>query len=526
MAHDDSLCQFLEWDPVLGLVNTAIENSNSILESLLDHGADEPMLKVAVGLGSREDVCDDQSDGDEIRRYYQTDYVVDKWFRDLCIDSLGTSDAVVLKLLGHLLFTTWRADDAAVIDTKLMAAIVGKQDNKQAIIRPNLAKLNAVLPLDILEHDRRGTATRYRSEHIPRAILDGADHCYRPMVAPVHLGSGLSAGVWTKRLDADLRQRAIDSTTPFPNPVAELLLAHLNNLPPNTFTMRTSGKAWEALLARVEGLDASIRDEVRLRLKDIQLHPQPIYKRSSGSCRVYAMGGNFQNLSRDLREAAFEDCWKFDLRHSQLSISAAMFQATELFEMLGNGTAWEHFTSSAGLRKEELKRILYASLYSGQVEFQIEKHPYLKSAQDKDMARDQLCQFISIPAIAYLMNRRANFIENVLPGIQHDIFGNPLYARDRIHALPILMQSYEMKALQKPVEYLLALKERKNRMLLWLHDGFYYQARQKDLPSISRHLIQLTEEGLGELGIPGALEVISPETLLRDKPRSNGTPPI
>lgn len=52
LAHDDSLCQFLEWDPVLGMVNSAIENSNSILESLLDHGADEPMPEVAVGFPS------------------------------------------------------------------------------------------------------------------------------------------------------------------------------------------------------------------------------------------------------------------------------------------------------------------------------------------------------------------------------------------------------------------------------------------------------------------------------------------
>ena len=89
-------------------------------------------------------------------------------------------------------------------------------------------------------------------------------------------------------------------------------------------------------------------------------------------------------------------------------------------------------------------------------------------------------------------------------GIEEDAFGNELQGTST-QKLSALIQSYELKLLQPGIEYLTSLKDRKIRVVLWLHDGFYYVCPSREKDGINKKLMKLVNERCNSLKIPTRL---------------------
>jgi hypothetical protein len=503
-----------------------LEDSSSILQSLIDYVAPALSLEESLTASSAPQMQHDDSlaggeedqslphDSPELPDLNDqpptktTDWIVSAAFRRRCVDTLGTNDPTALKLLGQW-FWGWQDKDTnlPIASNEILASLLGwegRLKGKRGVVKPALDILETHTRVRVTKHDYQGQATCFDLPDIPFKLIDSAREQYIPIADPVLLGSGARVREHIKRQDSWRRVVAESSSSNYPSDVTDGLINSLNGLPANYFSKLTTTH-WETMMERALCLDDEGRESALKTLRHISFFPQPIYKRATNTSRIYTVGYSYQSLQRDLRNTAFSGCLKVDLRHSQLSIACWMYGYHELDSFLNDGSAWSYLCEKSGLTKEQLKTILYASLYMRSLEFDPYSHPALK---DNLATRDELSRFISVKELRALFAAREKYIKNGLETVEKDAFGNPLKASDYNVRLASLSQSYELKILSEATNYVLNLKS--NTICLWLHDGFYVNGNQTKFSGISNNLKKLVEESLKEIGVISSLESTFP----------------
>ena len=451
-------------------------------------------LLIVAAEGTDEIDVEDTEHDKEQKSYpkYPVGFVVDSEVRNQIIAHYKTSNPALLNIIGHHLYGTWKDGDYSVVNVSLMELLTGEKNQRKKYISKWLDRLSEIADLDILAHVPGKKATAYKIKNVPEHLIYPK---HKIIDNPVLLSDGKIREYAGKMYEAK-RNYSRECPTKYPNPVSLPLVDYLNNLPTNTFTSRINTN-WQDIKSTIDGMDEDAKNDAISSINHIKVCPQPIYKQAENSSRIYAIGSSFQTIKKLIRNLVFSDCEKADLLHAQLSIASNLFGAKELIPALKTGNAWNILTEKSGLHKGTIKSILYACLYSNS--YDVDEYKSLKNH-----TRDEVAKFFSVEEMSYFFRCRRDFLTNNFYGIKEDVFGNELQGTDS-QKLSALIQSYELKLLQPAIEYLTSLKDRKVKIVLWLHDGFYYVCPTRERLRINNKLMKLVNEQCNKLNIPSRL---------------------
>jgi hypothetical protein len=424
---------------------------------------------------------------------YPVGFVVDSEVRNQIVTHYKTSNPGLLNIIGHQLYGSWKYGDYSFINIPHMELLTGEKHEKRRFISKWMDRLSEIADVDVLAHVPGERATAYKINNVPEHLTQPKHQ--KLIDNPVLLSDEKMRDYAGKVYEAK-RIYSRDCPVNYPNPVSSSLVDYLNNLITNTFTSRIYSE-WQDIKSAVEELDEEAKKEAIRTINHIRTCPHPIYKQAENSSRIYAVGPSFQTLKRSIREIIFSDCVKADLLHAQLSISTLLFRAEELFPTLKTGDTWKILAEKSGLEKGTLKSILYACLFSNS--YDVDEYKSLKNH-----TRDEVAKFFSLPEMSYFFRCRRDFLTNNFYGIKEDVFGNELQGTDS-QKLSALIQSYELKLLQPGLEYLTSMKDRKIKIVLWLHDGFYYLCPTREKDGINKKLLTLVNEQCNKFNIPSRL---------------------
>lgn len=425
---------------------------------------------------------------------YPVGFIVDVETKSQIVNTYKTTDLALLNLIGHHLFGNWKDGDYSVVSIHLMELLTGTKHSKHRLISKWLDRLSMVTDIDVNASIPKIRATSFKINNIPEDLRYAKN---KIIDNPVLLSDGNLREYVGKIYEAK-RNYSRDCSTKYPNPVSKHLINYLNNLSTNSFTSRINNN-WQSIKTSIEGLDDDAKNEAIRSINHIRVCPLPIYKQVENSSRIYAIGPSLQTIPKEVRKTLLYDCNKVDLLHAHLSIASFLFCADELFPLLEEGNIWNNLSQNSGLDKEIIKSMLYACLYSNSYDAN-----EFKSI--KDHTRNELKRFLSIPEISYFFRCRKEFMTDSFYGIEEDAFGNELQGT-ATQKLSALIQSYELKLLQPGIEYLTSLKNEKIRIVLWLHDGFYYTCGLREKDRINKKMMKLVNERCNSLKIPSRLIV-------------------
>ena len=423
---------------------------------------------------------------------YPVGFVVDSEVRNQIVSYYNTTDPALLNIIGHHLYGTWKDGDYSVVNVSLMELLTGEKNQRKKYISKWLDQLKEIADVDVLAHIPGKKATAYKINNVPEHLIYPK---HKIIDTPVLLSNEKIREYAGKMYEAK-RNYSRECPTKYPNSVSLTLVDYLNNLPTNTFTSRINTN-WQDIKSTIDGMDEDAKNDAISSINHIKVCPQPIYKQAENSSRIYAVGPSFQTIKKLIRNLVFSDCEKADLLHAQLSIASNLFGAEELIHTLKTGNAWNILTEKSGLHKGTIKSILYACLYSNS--YDVDEYKSLKNH-----TREEVAKFFSVEEMSYFFRCRRDFLTNNFYGIKEDVFGNELQGTDS-QKLSALIQSYELKLLQPAIEYLTLLKDRKIKIVLWLHDGFYYICPTRERLRINNKLMKLVNEQCNKLNIPSRL---------------------
>lgn len=434
-----------------------------------------------------------------------TDWIVERSLRLKLIEFLGVEDKNALKMLGLYLFgRTCKFFDDPIADETTIAALFNwqtKSKNNKPIVGPALKFLSQHVKLVENPHSYRGLSTSFNLPDFPKKLITSSK-TPGPYADPVLLGSGGRTREFVAKRTEQKMDVARSSSSDYPNQTTDDLLEHLNNLPNNYFQKITNEHMRE-MLGIAEQLEGESKFMALSSLREIQLYPKPIYKKSRKTCRIYTVGSSYQNLSRIIRNIAFRGNLKVDLRHSQLSIACCLYGYCGLNGYLENGTLWDYLMGETGLSKGQLKSILYSSFFMSAKEF----HPYSNPAlRLPDIEISDVKKFGAVREIQELMEYRTHFINSKLDFVQEDAFKNKFQDIPFNEKLAALSQCIELKILSSSIGYVLGLKD--HQISLFLHDGFFIKGDKTKFPGIAEKMKLLVDEQLRELGIVSGLDVV------------------
>jgi hypothetical protein len=414
-----------------------------------------------------------------------TDWVVDKSFRDSLITVTG-EDSVLLRLIGVALFSAYRDDEYAVLNTMTMEKILGKSLGKNNTITYHLKRLNKLLPIQVIQYSRAfRRATAFKITEPDPYMIEMAKSINYPKSHPVWLSSGKDATT----ISSDITER----DTAYKNDVSTKLISYLNNLPANTFTTRINTYLGEMIKA-ADSLDKDTKDKALKNLSYIQIHPKPQWRQGQFSSRIYAVNGHYQQLKKEIREIAFSDCIKLDLAYSQLAISSKLFQCPEMIDLCKKGNVWSFFTNCTGLDKKTIKKYLYFLLF---------KDEYTQNPQELIATEKRL---LSTQEFRAYYDSRTIFLKNGLKLTDSDCFNNKLLG-DKNNKLSALLQSYELYLLSPALQYFFNIKDNRTRLVLFLHDGFYLSGSKRECLNVAKKMVNLVNITANNLNIPTSLTI-------------------
>jgi hypothetical protein len=291
--------------------------------------------------------------------------------------------------------------------------------------------------------------------------------------------------------------------------VAQQLLDYLNIQSPNRYThtlqhLPEARAAVERLTderkARALKIDDPVRRRValdiaeRLRVRQLTLlhaiydQPQPFYKPTERSVRIFPANECILRLKREVRRVMLQDWMGFDLRSAQLAIIARVWEVHPVQAFLARDRSiWDEFAAYFhveldGTLKDACKHALYALMFGASQQrisclFSAEGYP---EAQAKRFLQHPLVQ-------AMLMARKAQFRRIVDAGGAENCFGQWIAIPQERHThtrragpnvrsvLAQLAQAWELRLLAPVID--LARSTDQFTITTWLHDGFYVDVR-------------------------------------------------
>jgi len=418
--------------------------------------------------------------------------MVESSFREQLIQEFG-EDRVILALIGLLLFGSFRdaADDAfAIIDIETMLQILGKKHSKKNLISSNLQRLKKLINIETTRPFYvRSKATSFRIVDIPDYMKQAQEQKNKPKVDPVLLLDGSS-----KRIQHSIIDIGINQKTVYPNDVSSQLLSYLNNLPSNSFQSRTK-KHWEEMIAMAEKLTDESKEQSLAALSAIQRNPKPTYSQGLNTVRLYADGGHYQTLKKDIRDLVFDGCIKLDLAHSQLSIAAHITKAESLLRLCSSGELWDYLIQKTGIEKAVIKEFIYSVLFTESEVINEDDLPtHIKQAYR---------ELVKTPEISEFLLKRTEYLIYNFNDSTTDAFNNKLTGRNN-QKFNSLISSIELLILKPGIEYMLN-KDSRTKIVLWLHDGFYLSGSKKETLFNAICIIDIVNKELIKLKIPTKL---------------------
>ena len=300
------------------------------------------------------------------------------------------------------------------------------------------------------------------------------------------------------------------------------VLNYLNNLAPNRFTKILSHLE-EAVKEAASHRDS--KNQLTL-LKMIEHQSKPYYKPVSRSTRIFSMNASILRLAGPVRRILTQDWVQADLASCQLAVVSATWDdgIAAVKDYLirrkldpQTPSIWVELCDHMGIEfSEEHKRILKNALYSicfGQgrkrsVAYFADEFPDLPGAWSK---------FTSHTVISALLDARKREFKRIKKqGYGVDAFGNKVHPtlndegkNNWPSVLAVCAQSYELALLHPIVKLASARSDKRGfSILMWLHDGFSFQAHSVSDKEYWKQKIQsLVDDKARALGIPTWLEV-------------------
>lgn len=495
----DIYCKFIDGDDVDTLdqileLSTTNDPVNRPKASQTPPPQDPSEVKGAINNFTIDEPLSD--DDDKIRTLHR-DFVVEREHREKLITELQTDNPIVLKLVGLYLFSTFNdSQDKTykVCDVDQMMELAGLKNRKRNIITKHMNLLRQYVQVDVNPSTRQ-TATSYKISLSP--TMKEIRNSRRDVLKdPVWLGDGGGLASIKKTLRQDRLELSRVSTSPYPNDFSPKLINYLNNLPTNSFQSiinKNLDKMREAAL----GLDIESRGKTLETLGDIALNPAPIYRVTSGTSRISAIGKSFQILKSSVRSIGFEGCLIADLSHFQLSLFSMLCDAQKLNNILATGNGWNILCDETGLPKSILKSIIIKGIFHKQAN--VTSHtPFT------DIDPILIRKVMDCAALREFFEARYSYVLRGFNYNNRDLFGNELLG-DLTQKLHVIASSYELTILEPGVTYLTNLKDEKTKLLLWLHDGYVFKCRDSKANGICNKLKILTTEQCDKFNIKTSL---------------------
>ena len=425
----------------------------------------------------------------------KTDWVVERAFRQQLVEQYG-DDKIILTLIGLFLFSSFRdkEDEAlAVVDTDTMLQILNKKHSRKNLISSNLKRLQQLIPIETKRPFYiKSQATSFKITSPPDYMLEAQNQHNKPKLDPVLLSDGKSKHI--KKATNTENLKRTEETTIYPNEISYKLISYLNKLPSNSFQARVN-ESWTIMNSLAESLTGESKINSLAALSAIQQSPKPIYSQGPKTVRIYAAGGHYQNLKRHIRELAFRDCLKLDLRHSQLSIAAHVLNSPLLLKLCDSGEAWDYLTKQTGMDKKSIKEFVYFVLFNDD--------EVIKEDELKADLRECFERLNKTPEIEEFLNLRTHYLIHHFKSETKDAFGNLLKGKMN-QKFNSLISSIELSILSPGIEFLIE-EAKRTKIVLWLHDGFYLTGSNKETISNAKKTIEIVNQKAKELKIPTSL---------------------
>lgn len=193
----------------------------------------------------------------------------------------------------------------------------------------------------------------------------------------------------------------------------------------------------------------------------------------SRSGRLYAEGSNLQNCPKEIRNAALEGCWDYDINCCHFSILEQMakkldFDCPVIRGYVNQKTAFRQvIAEGAGISIPQAKLVLTATIYGAR------KGLLLSNAIPKAIGSEAARRLYLLPTYQEIASEISNAKKAILERYPHP---NGRYINAFKMAIPIrekkasilshLMEGVEAAALRSAIRYC------KNEIVLLQHDGF------------------------------------------------------
>jgi hypothetical protein len=323
-------------------------------------------------------------------------------------------------------------------------------------------------------------------------MLEAQNQHNKPKLDPVLLSDGKSKHIKEVAIIENLKRT--EESTIYPNEISSKLISYLNKLPSNSFQERFNNN-WNGMIGLAEILTDEAKISAMTNLSAIQQNPKPIYSQGPKTVRIYAVGGHYQNLKRHIRELAFSDCLKLDLRHSQLSIATHVLNSPLLLKLCESGQTWEYLTNQTGMDKQSIKEFVYFVLFNDD--------EVIKEDEIKADLRGCFERLNKTPEIEEFLNLRTQYLIHHFKSETKDAFGNLLKGKMN-QKFNSLISSIELSILSPGIEFLIE-EAKRTKIVLWLHDGFYLTGSEKETISNAKKTIEIVNQKAKELKIPTTL---------------------
>jgi hypothetical protein len=292
---------------------------------------------------------------------------------------------------------------------------------------------------------------------------------------------------------------------------ARRLLEYLNQQPPHRFTrmlrhlpeaivfveaMTMERKRQAAELSdparRQEALESAERVHMRQLslLRAMRDQPQPFYKPTARSVRIFSLNESMLRLNRDVRDIVTQDWTYFDLRSAQLAIFAHAWRVPDVQAFLEQDRSiWAELaiylrTDLDGNLKDACKHALYALIFGASR--QTIAGAFCDEGYPKVLAR----RFLQHPLVRAMLEARAAQHQRIRDaGGAENCFGQwieiPLEWNGKRRrnvpnersVLAQLAQAWELRLLVPAIN--LAAQTKQFTITAWLHDGFYVDFRDE-----------------------------------------------
>jgi hypothetical protein len=317
------------------------------------------------------------------------------------------------------------------------------------------------------------------------------------------------------------------------NPAAEKVLNYLDGRSVTLYRQivnRNLEAAWEAVERIEDDPDGNKRAIALNTLLQIQKFPKPVYGPSikDATDRIFTLGSSYLGLKGCVRKALLRGWYNFDLQSAQLAIAARLWDIPVVQEFLDSGekiwvSLMNHLGIDPGIKssdpemyeqiKKPLKNALYQCIFGMPVNGVRYKwyddHPAIYRRVPGISTK-----FFTHHVVRALLDARERTIQSIRQrGGAMTCFGKKLRVK-QISAskdnVPSIMaqqaQAVELQLLL-PVIDLVQESKKEVQILLWLHDGFVAQIKDKRRTAYwTKQLQDCVGVCALELGVMTALE--------------------